>query len=80
MFSVSSLENETKNNLSKERPSATDQLQDDKHSIISEEDSAFEEPMPNDTDWIVTTDLQSEDQSVKLLLDKIVPLIANKKS
>lgn len=43
MFSVSSLENDTKNNLSKERPSATDQLQDDKHSIISEEDSAFEE-------------------------------------
>ena len=34
-------------------------------SNFTGKDSAFEEPMPNDTDWIVTTDLQSEDQSVK---------------
>ena len=49
-------------------------------SNFTGKDSAFEEPMPNDTDWIVTTDQQSEDQSVKLLLDRIVPLIVIKKS
>ena len=42
--------------------------------------SSFEEPMLNDTDWIVATDQQSEEQSVKLLLDKILPLIVIKKS
>ena len=49
-------------------------------SNFTGKDSAFEEPMPNDTDWIVTTDQQSEKQSVKLLLGKILPLIVIKKS
>lgn len=49
-------------------------------SNFTGKDSAFEEPIPNDTDWVVTTDQQTEDDSVKLLLDKILPLIVIKKS
>ena len=49
-------------------------------SNFTGKDSAFEEPMPNDTDWVVTTDQQTEDHSVKLLLDKILPLIVINKS
>lgn len=49
-------------------------------SNFTGKDSAFEEPIPNDTDWVVTTDQQTEDHSVKLLLDKILPLIVIKKS
>ena len=49
-------------------------------SNFTGKDSAFEEPMPNDTDWVVTTDQQTEYHSVKLLLDKILPLIVIKKS
>ena len=49
-------------------------------SNFTGKESSFEEPMLNDTDWIVTTDQQSEEQSVKLLLDKILPLIVIKKS
>ena len=49
-------------------------------SNFTGKDSVFEEPMPNDTDWVVTTDQQTEDHSVKLLLDKILPLIVINKS
>ena len=49
-------------------------------SNFTGKDSVFEEPMPNDTDWVVTTDQQTEDHSVKLLLDKILPLIVINRS
>ena len=49
-------------------------------SNFTGKESSFEEPILNDTDWIVRTDKQSEEQSVKLLLDKILPLIVIKKS
>lgn len=38
-------------------------------------DSAFEAPESGDPDWTVSTDGQTEDESLQQLLDKVLPLI-----
>ena len=40
-------------------------------------DSSFEEPVAGDPDWIISTDEQSEEDSVNELLERILPLIQN---
>jgi adenylylsulfate kinase len=38
-------------------------------------DSSFEAPDAGDPDWTVTTDDQTEDESLNQLLEKVLPLI-----
>ena len=38
-------------------------------------DSSFEAPKPGDPDWTITTDNQTEDESLNQLLEKVLPLI-----
>ena len=38
-------------------------------------DSSFEEPAAGDSDWVVSTDSQSEEASINELLERILPLI-----
>lgn len=39
-------------------------------------DSSFEEPGANDADWIISTDEQSEEESLNELLEKVLPIIS----
>jgi adenylylsulfate kinase len=41
-------------------------------------DSSFETPEVGDPDWTITTDHQSEEESLDLLLQKVIPLIQQK--
>lgn len=38
-------------------------------------DSSFEEPEANDTDWIISTESQTEESSIVKLFDRILPLV-----
>ena len=38
-------------------------------------DSSFEEPTTADNDWVVSTDSQTEQESINELLERILPLI-----
>lgn len=40
-------------------------------------DSSFEAPVAGDPDWTITTDKQTEEESLNQLLDKVLPLIKN---
>jgi adenylylsulfate kinase len=40
-------------------------------------DSAFEEPVDGDRDWVIATDSNTEQASVNELLQRILPLIEN---
>ena len=39
-------------------------------------DSSFEAPEQGDSDWTISTDKQSEEDSLKQILEKVLPLIA----
>lgn len=41
-------------------------------------DSSFEEPEPGDNDWTITTDEQSEEESLNALLEQVLPIIQQK--
>ena len=43
-------------------------------------DSSFEAPVAGDPDWTITTDKQTEDESLNHLLEKVLPLIKVSKS
>ncbi len=38
-------------------------------------DSTFEEPIAADNDWVISTDSQTEQESIDELLERIMPLI-----
>lgn len=38
-------------------------------------DSSFEEPAEGDNDWVISTDSQTEEESINELLERILPLI-----
>jgi len=38
-------------------------------------DSSFEEPEAEDSDWIISTDQQSEEESLNALLEQVLPII-----
>lgn len=38
-------------------------------------DSSFEEPAEGDADWVISTDSQTEEESINELLERILPLI-----
>ena len=40
-------------------------------------DSSFEEPAASDHDWVISTDSQTEEESINELLERILPLIEN---
>ncbi|MDQ8193603.1 adenylyl-sulfate kinase [Coraliomargarita sp. SDUM461004] len=40
-------------------------------------DSSFEAPVAGDPDWTITTDKQTEEESLNQLLEKVLPLIKN---
>ncbi|HKK19186.1 MAG TPA: adenylyl-sulfate kinase [Opitutales bacterium] len=40
-------------------------------------DSSFEAPEEGDGDWTISTDNQTEEESLKALIDKVLPLISN---
>jgi len=38
-------------------------------------DSSFEEPTAADNNWVISTDSQTEEESINQLLERIIPLI-----
>lgn len=41
-------------------------------------DSSFEEPQPGDSDWVISTDDQTEEESLNALIEQVLPIIQQK--